>query len=171
MKIGCLTMNGKVPIPKTLYGTLYGTLHGVFLLKMLTFRGYPDAKHGIGSCLIEKINFGQPFEPIVGTNKYIKSVHQKLAKKEQEVAIEIEKTVVNKHKRERSGTLIQPEIQDWIDHFKHLGENGSVGLVPASFQNDFLNSKGHKIKWEENDVIKTVQHFFIYNNKTKKSSI
>ncbi len=132
------------------------------------FQGYPNCNSCIGFSF--GLDLESPFEQISSINKFVKSLHQKATKKENEIISKVEKTVkLNFKKREREEEKefkIHPDVQKWIDHFEKLGASGSVGLVPASFQKDFIaNGKNHRIKYEDNDVIKTVQHFLFFYNK------
>ena len=131
------------------------------------FQGCPDCHFCIG--FSSGLDWESPFEQISSINKFVKSLHQKATKKENEIVSKVDKTVksnLKKREREEEKFVIHPEIQLWIDHFEKLGGSGSVGLVPPSFQKDFIaGGKNHKIKFEENDVIKTVQHFLIFYNK------
>ena len=138
---------------------------------MFCFKGYPDCDGGIG--ISTNVNLNTPFEPVLfsKSSQYVKSVHEKQLKKENHIVQEIEKTVVSNNKREREDDQehgsCPSEIKEWIQYFTKMGESGSIGLVPISFQKDFMSGKTRKIKYEETDEIKTVQNFLIFRNKKK----
>jgi hypothetical protein len=129
------------------------------------FRGYAS---GIGCSF--GVNFGAPiiFNVVITTNAptLSKSVLKKQVKKGKDVVLKEAKIVANASNNKRERNEIDPDIQEWINSFEKNGSSGSVGLVPISFQKSFLGTA--RIKYAENDVIKTVHHFLDFYRKKNK---